>query len=355
MAGIFPIDIGPQYEGEVIRKGDMYVEFGGPNVEAKFELVTLKNHDEVEDQKIIIIGQDIKDMKVEGSYPLGLMIDVAGAKLEKDMEPVFERRMHLYANYIEGLYHMNQRNEIWIRLSKDSFNKGLNSLEAIGRILMFLYTSELDIIEKISITFVTDERKVEEFLPKALEVYNARDERARGLKEEDVEEFYSCALCQSFAPTHICTITPERIANCGAINWFDGKAAYKLDTDGPIQEVKKGECIDLIRGEYSGTNQLAAKKSMGAYNRVYLHSAFEYPHTSCGCFQAIWFYIPEVDAFGIVHPIQKLNQLINVFNIFFRSYLVIQIFRYNIPVSLLYFLGRPHQPPQAAISLEKLG
>jgi acetyl-CoA decarbonylase/synthase complex subunit beta len=40
---------------------------------------------------------------------------------------------------------------------------------------------------------------------------------------------------------------------------------------------------------------------MGNYNRVYLHSSFEHPHTSCGCFQAIWFYIPEVDAFGIVH------------------------------------------------------
>ena len=301
MAGIFPVDVGPQYEGEVIRKADLYVEFGGPQVKSKFELVTLKGIDEIENEKIEIIGPDIKDMKEGGSYPLGLLIDVAGEKLEKDMEPVFERRMHLYANYIEGLYHMNQRDEIWMRLNKDSFNKGLNSLEEIGKILMFLYTSELDVIEKISITFVTDEKKVEELIVNAREVYRARDERARGLKEDDVQEFYSCALCQSFAPTHICAITPERIANCGAINWFDGKAAYKLDPEGPIQEVKKGDLIDAVRGEYTGTNQLAVEKSMGAYSRVYLHSAFEYPHTSCGCFQAIWYYIPEVDAFGLVH------------------------------------------------------
>jgi acetyl-CoA decarbonylase/synthase complex subunit beta len=301
MAGIFPVDVGPQYEGEVIRKADLYVELGGPNVKNKFELVTLKGLDEVENEKIEVIGPDIKDMKEGGSYPIGLLIDVAGEKMEKDMEPVLERRMHLYANYIEGFYHMNQRDDVWMRLNKDSFNKGLNSLEEIGKILMFLYTSELDVIEKISITFVTDEKKVEELIGKAREVYKARDERARGLKEEDVEEFYSCALCQSFAPTHICAVTPERIANCGAINWFDGKAAYKLDPEGPVQEVKKGECLDPIRGEYTGTNQLAVEKSMGAYNRVYLHSAFEYPHTSCGCFQAIWFYIPEVDAFGLVH------------------------------------------------------
>jgi acetyl-CoA decarbonylase/synthase complex subunit beta len=301
MAGIFPVDVGPQYEGEVIRKADLYVEFGGPNVKSKFELVTLKGLDEVENEKIEIIGPDIKDMAEGGSYPLGLMIDVAGEKLEKDMEPVFERRMHLYANYIEGLYHMNQRDEIWIRLNKDSFNKGLNSLEEIGKILMFLYTSELDVIEKMSVTFVTDEKKVDELVVKAREIYKARDERARGLKEEDVEEFYSCALCQSFAPTHICIATPERIANCGAISWFDGRAAYKLDPEGPVQEVKKGECLDPIRGEYKGCNELGAVKSMGTYDRVYLHSAFEHPHTSCGCFQAIWFYIPEVDAFGLVH------------------------------------------------------
>lgn len=301
MAGIFPVDVGPQYEGEVVRKGDMHVEFGGPEVKARFELVTLKGIDEVEDQKIEVIGPDIGEMEEGSSHPLALMIEVAGAELEKDMEPVFERRIHLYTNYIEGFYHMNQRDEIWIRLNKDSFGKGLNSLEVIGQILMFLYTSELDVIEKISITFVTDEKKVEELLPKAREVYGARDERARGMKDEDVEEFYSCALCQSFAPTHICIATPERIANCGAISWFDGRAAYKLDPEGPVQEVKKGECLDPIRGEYSGCNQLGAEKSMGAYDRVYLHSAFEYPHTSCGCFQAIWFYIPEVDAFGLVH------------------------------------------------------
>lgn len=301
MAGMFPVDVGPQYEGEVIRKADAYIDFGGPKAKAKFELVTLKNMDEVEHEKINIIGPDINQLQEGGNYSFAMMIDVAGAKLEKDMEPVFERRMHLYANYIEGLYHMNQRDEIWVRLGKAAYGKGLNSFNVLGQMLIFLYTSELDVIEKISITFVTDEKKVEELLAKAKSTYKARDERARGLKDEDVTEFYSCALCQSFAPTHICIATPERVANCGAISWFDGRAAYKLDPEGPVQEVKKGECLDPIRGEFAGTNKLGAEKSMGAYNRVYLYSAFEYPHTSCGCFQAIWFYIPEVDAFGVVH------------------------------------------------------
>jgi acetyl-CoA decarbonylase/synthase, CODH/ACS complex subunit beta len=301
MDAVFPVDIGPQYEGEVIRKADMYVELGGPNVSAKFELVTMKEMDQVENEKIEVIGPDLADMKEGGSYPVALLIDVAGARLEKDMEPVMERRLHLYGNYIEGLYHMNQRDDVWMRISKEAYGKGLTSLKEIGKMLIFLYTSELDVIEKISITFITDEKKVAELLPSAKAVYKARDLRARGLKEDDVEEFYSCALCQSFAPTHICIITPERIANCGAISWFDGKAAYKLDPEGPVQSVPKGECLDPVRAEYAGCNKLAAEKSMGTYTRVFLHSALGCPHTSCGCFQSICFYIPEVDAFGIVN------------------------------------------------------
>ncbi len=297
----FPVDIGPQYEGETIRKGQYQVEFGGPDVRYKAELVTLKKADEVENEKIEVIGPDIAEMKEGGSYPLIISIAVAGERMEKDMEPVFERRIHLYANYIEGVYHMAQRNDIWVRVSKDSYKKGLNSLKKMGEILVFLFTSELDVIEKISITFITDEKKVQEFVANAMKIYEARDQRARGMKDGDVEEFYGCVLCQSFAPTHVCIITPERVANCGAINWFDGRAAYKLDPEGPVFAIQKGELIDPVRGEYAGANQVAAERSLGEYDRVYLYSAFEHPHTSCGCFQAILFYIPEVDAFGIVH------------------------------------------------------
>ena len=299
--GTFPVDIGPQYEGEVIRKADMRVEFGGPSVKAKFELATIRGLGEVEHGKVEVIGPDIEAIEEGYSHPIALLVDIAGQGLEKDIEPVLERRLHLYLNYVEGVYHMNQRQDVWVRLGKSAFNKGLRSLKALGEILVFLYTSEIDIIEKIQVTFVTDPTRVEELLPEAMKVYRARDEKIRGLREADVEEFYSCSLCQSFAPMHICCITPERIANCGAINWFDGKAAYQLDREGPIQAVPKGEVIDPVRGEYAGSDRLALEKSMGTYDRIYLHSAFGYPHTSCGCFQSICFYIPEVDAFGIVH------------------------------------------------------
>jgi len=296
-----PVDVGVIYEGERVRKAEMYVEFGGAEVPNKFELVKVRQIDRIEDGKINIVGPDIMDMSQGSSLPLGILIEVAGEQVEEDLEGVIERRIHYYCNYIEGLMHLNQRYDIWLRLSKKSFEKGFDSLRLLGQVLMRLFKSELPIIQKIRITFMTDPEKVEEFRQEALKTYDERDAKARGLKDEEVDSFYGCTLCQSFAPSHICVITPQRYANCGAISWFDGRAAAKVDPKGPIFKIDRGEALDSLRGEFSGVNQIAKEKSLGEIERVYLYSAFGYPHTSCGCFEAIAFYIPEVDGFGIVH------------------------------------------------------
>jgi acetyl-CoA decarbonylase/synthase complex subunit beta len=304
----FHVDIGPQYEGEVVRKEDLYMEFGGPKAAHKFELASVKSPEEIEDGKVELIGADISELQPYddaaesgGSYPIAILVDVAGAELDKDAEAIVERRIHMFTNMTEGWYHMNQRQDTWLRINKDCAAKGFNSLKELGEIYNFLYTSEMPIIEKIQTTIITDEAKVAELLPHALEVYRARDERARTLRDEDVDTFYGCVLCQSFAPTHISIITPDRIANCGAINWFDGRAAAKIDPEGPIFAIPKGDLVDPVKGEYTGANQVEYERSLGTYDRVYLYSAFEHPHTSCGCFEAIVFYIPEADGFGVVH------------------------------------------------------
>jgi len=295
-----PVDVGIIYEGERIRWPDARVELGGPRVEHKFELVKVRRMEEIEDEKIIIVGPDLKDLEKK-SYPFGIYIEVAGKELEEELEGVIERRIHEYMNYIEGVMHLNQRYDIWIRISKRSFDKGLNSFVYIGKVLQRLFKSELPIIEKIQIAFITDPEKVKEKFKEAMETYEARDAKARGLKDEEVDAFYGCTLCQSFAPTHVCVITPQRYSNCGAISWFDGRAAARVDPKGPIFRIEKGECIDPIRGEYTGVNEMVKRKSGGEITRVWLYTAFGYPHTSCGCFEAVAFYIPEVDGLGIVH------------------------------------------------------
>ncbi len=295
-----PVEVGVIYEGERIRRKDMYVELGGPDQEAKFELVRAKGLDEVEDEKITVVGPDLKDVKEGSSIPLGIYIEVAGKDVEEELEGVIERRIHEYCNFIEGLMHLNQRYDIWLRLNKKSFKKGLNSLNYIGKVLTKLYKSELPFIEKIQITFMTDLDKVREMWKEAVSIYEARDAKARGMKDEEVDTFYGCTLCQSFAPTHVCVITPQRYSNCGSISWFDGRASARVDPKGPVFSIEKGELIDPEKGEYSGINEVVKKKSLGGVNRVWLYTGFGYPHTSCGCFEAVAFYVPEVDGFGIV-------------------------------------------------------
>ena len=114
--------------------------------------MTLKGMDEIEHETVEIIGPDIPEMEVGSTHPFAILINVAGEQLEKDMEPVIERRDHLYINYMEGVWHMGSRDDIWIRISKDSYEKGLKSLKQFGEIMMTLFTAEMEMIEKISIT-----------------------------------------------------------------------------------------------------------------------------------------------------------------------------------------------------------
>jgi len=295
-----PVSVGPMNEGERIRKPDMYVELAGPKSYG-FELV--KVVDSASD-KVEVIGDDLDKIEEGCRVPFAVIVNVSGDGLEEDLEGVLERRVHEFFNYIEGVMHLNQRDNIWIRISKDAFNKGLR-LKHIGEVLKEMFKGEFPFIKHVDVKIITDPEKVKEELEKAKEIYAERDERTRNIHEEDVDVFYGCIMCQSFAPTHVCVITPDRPALCGGINYLDARAAAKIDPEGPIFEIPKGECLDDVKGIYQGVNDIVCSKSQGAIESVALHSALEKPCTSCGCFEAIAFYIPEVDGFGIVHRAYK--------------------------------------------------
>jgi acetyl-CoA decarbonylase/synthase complex subunit beta len=296
-----PVDVGPQYEGQRVRAPEMFVELGGPKVKYKFELFLVKSLNEVEDGEIIVVGPDLNELSEGKSYEYAVIIEGAGKSIDQKAEGVLERRIHEYSNYIQGYMHLNQRYDIWLRVSKRSYQKGLNSFKYIGIVLYRLFKSAFPILEKLRIYFITDAKVVEMLYPQALKVYEERDRRALMLKDEDVDMFYACKLCQSFAPTHVCIITPERPSACGAISWLDAMVSAQIDPKGPIQPVPKGRCIDPIGGEYEGANEAVKKFSNGAIQRVKIYSLFEYPPTICGCFEIATFYIPEVDGVGLVN------------------------------------------------------
>ncbi len=299
MAEEIELDMSPMYEGERIRKGDIWVEMGGPKADG-FELSIAASMDEIEDGKVTIKGPDISEIEEGKTIPFGMIFKVAGELIEPDLESIIERRNHALLSYVHGLMHLNQRDAIWMRAGLDLKKAGVTSWEQIMKNVMNLYKAEMPFIEKMEAIVLTSPEEVAKGLEQAHAKYGARDERAKGLHDEEVDVFYGCTLCQAFAPTSACCVTPDRPSLCGAITWFDGRAAAKVDPEGPQFPIPKTGVIDEIAGEYESVNEMAASRSGGEYDRMALYTFFDAPHTSCGCFETIGFYMPEVDGIGIV-------------------------------------------------------
>ena len=294
-----PVRYSSAFEGERVRKEDVALEFGGKYSKA-FEFVEMKNLDEVENGKIEVIGKEIDEIEEGSALPLGIVVYVAGRKMQKDFEPVIERRIHSLINHATGIMHIGQRSIVWLRISKEAKKAGFK-IKHLGAILQTKFLDEFPaIIDKVEVHIYTEENKVAEFLKRSAELYNERDQRMGEMTDESVDIFYSCTLCQSFAPNHVCIITPERPGLCGAYNWLDGKAAFQISPTGPNQPVEKGEIIDTKIGEWKGVDEFVYKASNNTLERFSAYSLIKYPMTSCGCFECIIAILPGTGGFMIV-------------------------------------------------------
>ena len=295
-----PVAFAAAFEGERVRREDMHVEFGGKYSTA-FEYLRTRELDEIEDGKVELIGPDIDTAEEGSAMPLGILIEVAGRKMQKDFESIMERQTHLFLNEAMGIFHMGQRNIAWVRISKEAYAKGFR-LKHFGTILHAeIHKTYGNIMDKVAVTIYTDEDDIKKILPGAMAAYEARDERVAGMTDESVDTFYSCTLCQSYAPNHVCIISPERLGLCGAYNWLDGKAAYEMSPVGCNQPVKKGPCIDPDIGQWEGVNQFVYENSKRSIESMSLYSIMVDPMTSCGCFECILAIVPEANGMMIVN------------------------------------------------------
>ncbi len=286
-----PLSYGPAFEGERIRKDDLYLEIGGGRTQC-VELVQMKEMNEVEDGKIELIGPDIPDMKKGDRLPLAITVQVAGRKFQEDFEPILERQIHHLINYAQGIMHIGQRDISWIRVGEAAVAKGF-TLKHIGTILHAKFHQDFGtVFDKVQITLYTEKDKVAEIVRKAQEIYHVRDARVENMTDETTEIYYSCTLCQSFAPNHVCVISPERTGLCGAYNWMDCKASYEINPTGPNQPVEKGEVIDPKLGQWKGVNEFVYKASRQAIDHYNFYSIVHDPMTTCGCCECIAAVLP---------------------------------------------------------------
>ena len=288
------------FEGEIIRKADLHAEFySGENPTC--ELVVMRELGEIEDHIVTIDGPDI-DGEAPVTLPLATFVEVAGAKMQVDFEPVIERKIHHWFNYVEGVMHTGQRNLIRLRVSREAYAKGMR-LRDLGEVIYHEVMDEFGaVVDKCKVTLITDREKVQKLLDEqGMPRFRTRDERLASMTDESVDTFYTCVLCQSFAPSHCCVVTPERLGLCGAVSWLDAKATKELTPFGPCQPISKIGCTDELKGAYDEVNKIVNEATHGAVERVTLYSILEDPMTSCGCFECICGILPEANGVVVVN------------------------------------------------------
>jgi acetyl-CoA synthase len=294
-----PVPYGSAFEGEVVRRNDMRVEFGGKHSRC-FEYLHMGSLEDIVDGKVEVVGPGFESIPPQGYMDMGIVAQVAGRQMQQDFEPVLERQIHYFVNGASGIQHIGQRDIAWIRISNAAADKGFN-LEHFGKILHARFHADFGaIVDKVQVTIYTDPEKIEEWLEKARAAYDFRNKRLADLTDDKVEEFYSCTLCQSFAPDHVCVVSPERLGLCGAYNWLDCKASFSINPTGPNQPIKLGKIIDPVKGYWTGTNDYAKVGSHGVVQEVSMYSIMENPMTACGCFECIVMLVPEANGVMVV-------------------------------------------------------
>jgi acetyl-CoA synthase len=295
-----PIAYGAAFEGERVRKENLRVEFGGKYSTA-FEFLRGRPMDQVEDGRVQLIGADIDQAPEGGAMPLGIVVEVAGRNFNEDFESVLERRIHKFVSCASGIMHIGQRDIPWIRIAREACDKGFR-LRHFGDLLVHKFKDEFSgIVDKVQVTIYTDEESMKEPLREAGAAYGQRDERMEGMKDEDVDRFYSCILCQSYAPNHVCVVTPQRLGLCGAYTWLDCRAAFEMDPRGPNQPIQKGLCLEPGLGIWEGVNEYVTTASNGNLQQVTMYSIMQDPQTSCGCFECIVAVLPETNGVMVVN------------------------------------------------------
>lgn len=295
-----PVGYAAAYEGERVRKEDMHVQFGFKYSDA-VEYVHMVEPGEIQDGAIQVSGPDIDAVEPGGAMPLAIEVLVAGRKMQRDFEGIMERQIHRWLSNAMGFMHTGQRDQIWCRVSKRAFEAGLR-LKHLGTILHAKLHDEYGgIVDKVAVRISSDPQQVKALIDVARRAFAYRDDRIAGMTDESVDVFYSCTVCQSYAPDHVCVITPQRLGLCGAYNWLDGRANYEINPAGPNQPIPKGRTLDLVKGEWDGVNKFVYEHSNRKVERFCAYSLLEAPMTSCGCFECIVAILPLANGVMVVN------------------------------------------------------
>lgn len=239
---------------------------------------------------------------------LGIIIEIEDKNLSYDMEEIVEKAALRAINYISGFRAFENKGILTIK-TKPGDDIDTNKL---SEVIYWGIRMKYPRLKKIKINIIFDSEIL------ALESQNAkkhkkiREQFIKKMSEETTEEFCACTECRPFSLEHTCILTPDHFPMCASRTYFTVKAGYlfgntiipykrRNDKELPLKLVfKKGKIINFDKGEYEGCNDIYKMLTRGKLKKVYLHSLRGFPHTSCGCFQNLAFWVDEVNGIGIM-------------------------------------------------------
>ncbi len=278
-----PLNYSTDFSGQVVRDDSCGACLTGVELVATGENIV--------DGRVTLIGPDL-DIAAKDNQPYAMIIEVSGREMQPDFEPVLERQIETILNDADGITHRGQRSMVTLRIAQKAIDKGLR-LHHLGEILHARLHNEFgNILSRVQISITTEPAKIQAIQEKAQAVYENRDKRLGSLKDEDVDTFYTCNLCQTIAAGHLCIISPEHPGVCGAVDWMDARAAVSIQPVGSNKAVKKEGLLNAQLGQWESINQIARQESGGAISAYSLYSLMQDPGSACGDFECITAMLP---------------------------------------------------------------
>jgi len=288
-----PVPVGRPLLKEQIREEDVEVKLEG----SASSFLVAKNSPGVLGDCVQLIGS------MGDAAGFSVLIELGNKAADPPITLWVEAILQRVINYAKGVKVRTEGGRtVQFLMTREARTAGFE-LEHLGHMIITELRNEFHAIGPVRVTFILDEGEEERLRP---EIDAFKEERSRQIKdasEDDLDSFYGCTRCRSFALAHACTVTPDRPAQCSK-PWYQLKAYAVLAPDdifNACQLVEKGECLDPVRGEYLGVNASTEERSEGRVKRVFLHSVFGHPHTACSCFQNVVYHIPEVDGLAIMN------------------------------------------------------
>ena len=242
------------------------------------------------------------------SNEIGILIEIAEKHFSDDITLIVEKTALKSLNYISGLHASMEYQVLRLDFAQDaSINETM-----IADAIYWGIRSEYPCIKNIAVKIIYDHEELITEFDKTEKYNKQRLDCIENMTEENTDIFCICTECRPFSLVHTCVATPERVPMCGSRTYASIKAAAYFGSSTipwqrqsekliPLRSVcKKGRIINSGIGEYDGINKAYRKMTHGKMQRVYLHSLRKFPHTSCGCFQALAFWIKSVQGIGII-------------------------------------------------------